>query len=269
MLPALTPSDRRVAVTILERPEEILQMTVSEVAELADTAASTVVRCCQGLGFGGFHDLKLALAKELGGAGPVAGPVDAGDAPADVLRKVAQADAEALGDLVATVDPKAFDACVDALAAAGRVLVAGVGTSAPVAQDAAYRLMQIGLRAEAPPDVLVQHVTASLLTRGDVCLAVSHSGATRETVAVVAAAGAAGATTVAVTSFERSPLTDVADVRLVAGGQRMSFHLEAMSSRIAHLAIVDALFVALALRDPDRATSAIEASGGALSEHRY
>jgi DNA-binding MurR/RpiR family transcriptional regulator len=107
------------------------------------------------------------------------------------------------------------------------------------------------------------------LGEGDVCFAVSHTGATRETVASVRSAKEAGATTIAVTSFSRSPITEHTDVVLVAGGPEESFRLEAMASRIAHLVVLDALFVAVARRTPERSNAALDAYADVLSEHRF
>ena len=93
------------------------------------------------------------------------------------------------------------------------------------------------------------------------CFAISHTGATRETVACCTAAREAGATCVAITSFDRSPLTAVVEHVLVAGGRETELRIEAMASRIAHLCVLDAIFVALSLRDRERATSALDRSG--------
>lgn len=269
-LPGLTAVDRRVANYVLAHHARVTDLSVSDVAAAAGTAASSVVRCCQRLGFKGFHELKLALARE---GGPVAqiitGDVAEGDPPGAILRKTFAAQSRAIGESLATLDEGAFGRAVGALAGAGRVLCVGVGTSAPLAQDAAYRLQTIGVDASAPPDVHVQHVRARLLTPADVCLAVSHTGATRETVAAVGAARAGGATTLAITSFAHSPLIDLADIALVAGSRETLFRLEAMASRIVHLLVLDALFIALGLRLGARARAALDAYGEVIAEHRY
>jgi RpiR family carbohydrate utilization transcriptional regulator len=268
-LPSLQPADARVAKTVLANPAEAVYLTVSELAARAGTSASTVVRACQQLGFRGYHDLKLSLARDSGPAGVAAGDIQPGDPPQDVLRKVLAFDAAAIGDSLGTLDPDSFAAAVEAIDNAASVLFVGVGTSAPLAQDAAYRLLTIGIPTQAPADAHIQHVAARMLTARDVCFAVSHTGSTRETVASVAAARTAGATTVAITSFSRSPLTDVADIVLVAGGGERSFRIEAMASRIGHLSVLDAIFVAIAMRRPERAKTALEESGKTLSEHRF
>lgn len=268
LVPSMIPSHARVAEVLLADPAAVVHMTVSDLAEAAGTSSSTVVRYCQELGFRGFYDLKIAMAKEaVPSAAQVHMDATAEDSPQEVLRKVLAASAEALRDAVSTVDPVAFERALAALVRAGRVLVVGVGTSFPLAQDAAYRLVMIGVRAEAYPDPQMAHVTASSLTGADLCVAVSHTGLSRETLACVESAKSAGASTVAVTSFARSPLAELVDVALVAGSRETTFRLEAMASRLAHIGVLDALFVAAAFATSDRANRSLSATADVLSSH--
>jgi len=271
LLPSLIPSDARVARVILDDPGRVIHLSVGDVAQEARTSPSTVVRCCQRLGFRGFQHLKIALAQQ--GAAPVPAKIlegeDDGGAAHDVLRRVLLSGSQALKDSIFTVGARQFEEAVETLGGARRVLLVGVGTSALLAQDAAYRFLSIGVHAEAPSDVHHQHVAARLLGKDDVCFAVSHTGATRETVANVKTAREQGAKTVVVTSFSRSPITEHAEIVLVAGGPEDSFRLEAMASRVAHLMVLDALFVAVAQRTPERASASLDAYADVLSEHRF
>jgi DNA-binding MurR/RpiR family transcriptional regulator len=265
-LPSLQPSDARVATTVLQQPEAVIHWSVSDLAAAAGASTATVVRCAQKLGFKGFHQLKLALAQDLATFAPDEAPST--DPNERALEQVIAAGAQTVRDAAALVDRAAFRATVDALAAARRVLFCGVGTSAPLAQDAAYRFSVVGVDAQAPADVHVQHVTARLLEPGDVCVAVSHSGATREILAAVTAAAEAQAMTVAITSYSRSPLTELAGLVLVAGSREVSFRLEAVASRLAHLALLDALLVAVADAVGDRADDALRRYTDVIGEHR-
>jgi RpiR family transcriptional regulator, carbohydrate utilization regulator len=268
-LPSLQAADERVARVIIEQPNIVIYKSASEVGELAQTSSATVVRCAQKMGFKGFHDLKLALANELAvfERARTAEPTT-GDPRLAVLEQITRAGAESVRDAGALVDPAAFEAVVDAIASARRVLFLGVGTSAPLCQDAAYRFSAIGVLAEAPVDVHVQHVVARLLTDEDVCVVVSHTGSTRETLAATKAACDAGATTVAITSFATSPLTELVDHVILAGTRELALRLEAMASRLAHLALLDALLVAVAGRDEARSQAALELYTDVLGEHR-
>jgi len=269
-LPGLQAAEVRVARAVLEQPNVVIYKSASEVAQLASTSSATVIRCAQKMGFKGFHDLKLALAHELAvfEAGRSDAPRAAEDPRSAVLVEITRAGAESVRDAGALVDPDTFDAVVSAIADARRVLFFGVGTSAPLCQDAAYRFSAIGVLAEAPSDVHVQHVQARLLSDQDVAVIVSHTGSTRETLAAAVSARGAGATTVAITSFAVSPLTEQVDHTIVAGSRELALRLEAMASRLAHLALLDALLVAVANRDERRAAGALEHYTDVLGEHR-
>ncbi len=259
---AMRDSERRVVRVILDQPEVVADSSVSEVAALAGTATSTVVRACQTSGFKGFHELKLRLVNDLAlqRPNPASQVRDLGadSTPEETIGLVMRLSAEALQSAAATVGPAAFTQTVARLGAARRVLVVGSGTSMAPAQDACYRLQLLGLNVSAPSDGYSLEIQSRQLGPSDVCLVISHSGASRESLHIVATARQMGAYVALVSSFARSPIAELADVVLVAGGPKQGFRLEAMSSRLCHLAVIDSLFVALALADPGRATRQLE-----------
>jgi RpiR family carbohydrate utilization transcriptional regulator len=257
-LPPLQGAEARVAQLLVQQPARAIFTSVAELAALTSTSGATVVRCAKKLGFRGFHDLKVALAQELAGSAPARAPADAQRDPrVAALAEVTAAGAASVRDAAALVDAGAFDATVAALDRARRVLVVGVGSSAALCQDAASRLTAIGLHADAPPDVHVQHVQAGLLGAEDACLALSHTGASRETLSAMRAAVGAAATTVAITSFATSPLTALVDHALVAATRPVALRLEPLVTRLAHLALLDSLIVAVAQRDERRTRRAL------------
>ncbi len=160
--------------------------------------------------------------------------------------------AEALAAAADNIDHSTVAAAASVLGEARRVLVTGIGTSAPLAADVAYRLALIGVDAVFPPDAHVQHVMASHLTAGDACLVISHTGSTVETLAAAGAARNAGAAVVAVTSFAGTPLTDLSHHVIVAGSQETAYRVDAMTSRVVHLAVLDSIVVVLAHSSPGR-----------------
>jgi DNA-binding MurR/RpiR family transcriptional regulator len=269
-LDRLKPGERRIAEVMIDAGPDLIYHSVSDVELRAECSLSSVVRCCQSLGFKGFQDFKIALNRD--GRRPVRDVqhgLTADDGAVAVLTKVAEAAAQAASSGPELIDAGQFGAAVERLGEARHVLFLGVGTSAPLAQDAAYRLVTIGIQAEAPADVHMQHVKASLLGSGDVAVAVSHTGSTSETVSAAKAAKEAGAAVLAVTSFARSPLVDAADLVLVAGTLETAYRVEAMASRVGHLVVLDALFVAIALADQRRADRTLVVTEGVLSSHRF
>ncbi|WP_312858223.1 MurR/RpiR family transcriptional regulator [Pseudonocardia pini] len=263
-----SPAEQRVARAVVGDPAHVFELSVTEMAGYSGTSVGTVVRFCQRMGLRGFQDLKLRLARETHPTGePLLTEVADGDGAGEVLGKVLAGSARALTEGAGTVDAAVLDRLVGVLLGARRIVFAAVGTSAPLAADIAYRLTTIGLPATFPADVHVQHVTARMLGPADVLVAISHTGSTTETLAVTRTAAEAGAVTAALTSFLDSPLTGLVDHLLVAGSRETSYRIEAMTSRLVHLAVLDALYVAIALRSPGTA-AALQATGDVLVEHR-
>ncbi|MFP5071578.1 MurR/RpiR family transcriptional regulator [Pseudonocardia nantongensis] len=266
LTPSLSPTGRRIAEVVMRDPGRVVELTVTDLAVESGTSLASVVRFCQDLDLRGFGDLKLRLAAES--ARPADVEAEPADGPGGILASVLRSSADALAAAASTVDPDAFTAVVDVVAQARHVLVVGVGTSAPLAQDCAYRFRSIGLLAEAPPDAHVQHVSAALLRPGAACLAISHTGQTRETLAAVTSARDAGGATIGITSFHRSPLTEVCDHSVVAGSHETRHHVEARASRLVHSAVLDAIHAAIAQNHPGLADAAARRAAHIVAEHR-
>jgi RpiR family carbohydrate utilization transcriptional regulator len=174
-----------------------------------------------------------------------------------ITEKVLQADMSALSDTLAVLDHGALEAAVDALLAASRIECYATGSSVPVAVDAYYRLIRLGLPATVVTDPHMQATSAAHLAEGAVALAISHRGRSYETHTALRWAKQAGATCILLTSYDDTPVGRLADIQMVVAAPELSLRPEAVSSRIAHLAIVDALSVALALKQPERTRSAL------------
>lgn len=252
-LEELAPTEKAVARLLLATPERLVKATIREVAEEAGVSTAAVTRLSRRLGFRDFRELKIALAMELGGMAslPPSLEVHPEDPPGEVLRKVLRSEVQALEEALSALEEEPFAQAVALLLGARRVGVFGVGSSAPVALDAYYRFLRIGLPVFMAPETHMQAVAASLMGPEEVAFFISHTGRSRELLDSVREAARAGVKILALTSFRQSPLVERATVALVAPVREAAFRVEAMATRVVHLAVVDALYVALALRKPD------------------
>ncbi|MCA4132568.1 MurR/RpiR family transcriptional regulator [Arthrobacter sp. M4] len=267
LTPSMSPAQAAIANVVLSSPGDVVRMTVGDLATVSQSSVGSVVRFCQDLGLKGFHEFKLQLASEA--------PTDAGERdlvqdgkPGSIIASVFQSTSRSIAAAESSIDPEEFERAVHALNSARRIVLVATGPSAPLAMDTALRFRSVGLPIEHPTDPISQHIAASMLTDADVCLAISHTGRTRETVAVAEAARDAGATVVAVTSFYRSPLVAASSVALVAGSGETRFQIEAMTSRFIHLAVLDALYSAVTAGNAERTLRAAALSARAEETHR-
>lgn len=251
-LASFSDVELRIARTVLAEPQNVITSSIGQFAADAGVSTASAVRFCQSMGLPGFQALKLVLTRESPSTTVQLADIEAGDAADAVSRKVVLGSAQALQSAAETIDHHLVAQVADRIGAAQRTLVLGVGTSAPLAADVAYRLTLAGVDAVFAPDTHVQNIMASHLTSTDACLIVSHTGSTTETLAAARAAKAAGAATLAVTSFTGTPLTDIADLAIVAGSQETAYRVDAMISRVVHLAVLDAVVVLLTHASPRR-----------------
>jgi len=254
----LAPSEAKVIALLLADPLFVGTNTTATVAARAGVSAPSVVRAARAIGFAGFAELKLEIARARGtthffSASPTL-TADAG--PEDVLRSSVHIAREALTALEGAVDPDAIAAAASAIGAAGQVLAFGAGPSATVAADAVLRLRVLGSRTAGIPDHESAMIAARLLEAGDVLIVVSSTGRTPTTLAVADAAAGAGATVIAITNAYGTPLAAVADILLTVGGTSLSEQMAASGSRLAQLVVIDTLAAALILGDEERARRA-------------
>src|SRR5438067_6075003 len=273
-LPEFTGALQRVAEQVLDDPAGAARATIVELAERSGTSPATVTRFCRALGFEGYAALRLGIASETGRAARQAGwAVDIGreiqpeDSLERVLHQIMAADSRALGDTSALLDLKAVARAADAITASRRVDIYGISGSALVGAEMQLCLHRIGLAAWSWTDVHNGLASAALLRPGDVALAVSHTGQTRETIEMLAEAGSSGATTIALTSFPRSPLAEVADIVLLHAMQATTFRPDALSGRHPQLLVLELLYIAVAQRTHDRAHAALQATARAVAGH--
>jgi len=250
LLPSLLPTEQAVASVLLERSAEIVELSSQQVADYAGASRATVVRTCQSLGFSGYQQLRVLLARDAGyrdDAG--AAPRDAAAGPAGIVSDTFRHVADGVTGMVALLDDGQVERAVESIATAHRVVVVGNGLSAPLALDAAARLTSIGRPAEAPLDVIGQQITARLMRASDLLLVISGSGSNASTLRVADAATAAEATVVAVTAFARSPLAQAASIALVVTMPDLTFREEiTLASRLPQAILIEGLVAAVTAR---------------------
>lgn len=267
--PSLSPASRRIVDYMLKNRADVLRMSITELAEKSDASEAAVTKVCKQLGMTGFQQLKMSLARD------VVQPVQyiqedlaRDDDIETVMQKVFHADMQALRDTLQVLKPEKLAAARDIIRKAKRVELYGIGSAAPIAEDAQYRLRRIGINAVVEVDSHKQAISASLTDKDVAVLTVSHSGATIETLTAMRLAHEAGAKTICITNFGKSPIQRYSHVVLETVARETKFRTEAMASRIAQLAIVDALIASLALADYERAVSTIRHTFDVLSVKR-
>ena len=148
--PSLAPTAQRIADYVLKHAADVVHMSVTEVAEQANASEGSVVGLCQQIGARGFQQLKIALARDL--VQPVQfihEDLVRGDDVGTVASKIFHSGMQAMQDTLKVIDTNALGKAVKAIVNAKRVEVYGIGSAAPIAEDANYRLLRIGFESKS------------------------------------------------------------------------------------------------------------------------
>lgn len=260
-VPALVPSERRVAQVCIDAPQLVAEMSVADLAERAEVSPATVVRACKSMGFGGFQRLRELLIRDQ--AAQPAGP--APEAGVHLVERMFERAISGIRGALGALDFEAFDAAARGIRNCSRLLIVGNGASLAAAQSIALHFLTSGKLCENPVDIVTQHIAAKLLKPGDVCLAVSDSGMNHFTLRSAKLAAENGATVVAITSYGRSDLADVADHALVAGADFHSWNDSSLTGNIVQMLLLSALHSAALGSAPDAIASRAEAADEVLT----
>ena len=249
MLPELSKAEAQVAEYIAASPDEVINLSVSALADCCGVSEPTVIRACRTLGFSGYQALKIALIQSTSAPIQFEGEeVNAQDSMSGVIQKVFGAATDAITLTRDSLDVQAMEKAAEALVRAKRILIFGVGGSAAVATDVQHKFLRLGLDAHAYSDTNLQTITATFAGKDDVVFAISHSGSSKAVVDNTQLAKSNGATVISLSSMGKSPLTELADISLYTAANETRYRIVAISSRIAELTIIDTLYSYMSFR---------------------
>lgn len=259
--------EQRIADYILSNPAKAVHPSIEELAESIGVSVSTLVRFVKKLGFKGYQQFRIILASEA--LAPETRiyetPVDRNDDPVQIAFGTASRALEATSSMV---DRASLFELAELIVACGRLHVFGLGGSAIVAKDAMHKLIRTGITCIGAEDYHIQLMLASQMRENDVALVISHTGANRDALRVAETAKTAGAHLCVITSYPRSALARMADRLFLSASSPGSFISEAFSARIAQLALVDALYIAIMEKLGAEGISKVERMRAAIARRR-
>ncbi len=270
LYPEMGSSERKIADWLTANFQEIIGLSINELATRCGCGEATIVRFSRRLGLSGYQELKLKIAQESANTaqGGVLG-VEQNDSCYDIFNKRIRDIAVALENTKTVLSPLEIEKAANVIKDARRIVIFGLGNSASIAVDAQHKFLRAGLDAIAYCDNHMQAIAASHLHKGDVAIGVSHSGASIDVVDALKTARETGATTICITNFGESPINEHSDIVLNTRSDETKYSILAMSSRIAQLAIFDAIYTYIVMHSNKAAVRAIKDAETALHSKKY
>ena len=222
-------------------------MRIVDLASKSAVSEPTVIRFCRAIGFDGFQSFKLQLAQQLGlGSVFTQFAVEDNDTVADLLNKVFDTTVGSLITVRDEINSEVLEQAIDSISSARRVEFYGFGASGSVAADAQHKFFRLQLSSAAYTDPHIQRMSAISLGSDDVVVAISQSGETRALLQSVELAREAGANVIGLAP-ENTTLSRLCNLAIYVNMEEDLESFTPVSSRIAHLVVIDVLATGVAL----------------------
>ena len=243
---------KRIANYILESYDKAAFMTASRLGKTVSVSESTVVRFAAELGYDGYPSMQRSLQKMIRNRLTSVQRIEVSNdriGDQDLLSSVLQSDIEKIRLTLEEVDRQSFDRAVDAIVSARKIYIMGVRSSASLATFLSFYFNLIFDNVISVAANTASEVFETMLRVGaeDVVIGVSFPRYSSRTVQAMNFARDRGATTIAITDSEASPLAPISNYTLKARSDMASF----VDSLVAPLSLVNALLVAVSRKKND------------------
>lgn len=250
ILNQMTESEKKIAEYVLNNASEVYKFSANQLAVITETSASSVVRFSRTLGFDGFQEFKIALAKDDSIATEKVeyeyDYIDTNDSIKEVIVKTSNKNIQSIKDTVALIDENIIEKAVEAIKNAKKIYIFGVGESGVIGMDLQYKLIRIHKDVLMNLDSHTQILMAANLSEDDVAIGISYSGKTKEVYTALSKAKEKGAKCITITKFGENPIASLGDIKIQVPVVEKDLRVGAISSRMAQLTVVDILFIGVA-----------------------
>lgn len=244
---SFTKAEHKVADFVLQRPHDIMYMSITDLAENCNVGDTTVFRFCKTLKLSGYQDFKMMLAQSLSSGGSTSAmtlsdEINMEDSTEEVCRKLLNTDITALNQTLEMMNMQDIQKAIEIMKQAKLIHFFGMGSSCVMALEAKNKFAGILPNVMFVEDSHMQAMASALLGKDDLAIAFSYSGSTKDTIEILKRAKQNHAKTLCITRFSESPLTAFADIVLLCGANEGPFQGGSLSAKVAQLYLLDVLY---------------------------
>lgn len=234
----LSLSERKIADFIVKNPYKTVDCNVAELAKLSGVSDATVVRMCHHIGYTGYYQFRITLARDMGKS--QYGDMKTSNST-DEVENFFREYAENMIAIGKRIDIESMRSCVKLIRNCGTAHVIAAGNTIPLSQYIGFRLGRVGVRCSfgLPAEYYMNHI--NLAEQNDIIIAISKSGASKPVLMGMELAKDKGLKTIALTAYEDSPLAKMSDYILLSRGKDISFNYYKDYAHTNMMATIDAL----------------------------
>lgn len=245
----MSKGHKAIARYILNHYDKAAFMTAASLGNAVGVSESTVVRFPLVLGLAGYPELQRALQNLIRNKLTSLQRIEVAEEQigrGDILEKVLSADIEKLQITLSDIDKHAFEGASESISNAKNIYILGVRSSAALANFISFYLNLIKENVRLVITTSASEIFEQMLRVGkeDVVIGISFPRYSKRTTKALAFAKDRGATVIAITDSDNSPIAVNADYLLSARSDMISF----ADSLVAPLSLINALIVSVGLK---------------------
>lgn len=249
--PELFAKGQQIATVILNNPHKIIYQSIKELACECGTSESSIVRFCKTLGYSGYNELKLELAKctfELENYNEFISETNSSQSTIEnITREIFSDTSSLLEKLLSTLNYSTIEESVTSILEAKILFVNGYIYSGQIAYTFCERMKSLGIPSLISWDSLSMKQNSILVDTTSVALFISHSGASKDSVENAIQCKKNGAKVIVLTTTEHSPLAEEADILLTIPLFSNSIFEYYFPTEIAFQLVLDAVYSGVSL----------------------
>ncbi|HHW56639.1 MAG TPA: MurR/RpiR family transcriptional regulator [Clostridia bacterium] len=253
----LSKSQKIIAEYIINHYDKAAFMTAAKLGASINISESTVVRFANTLGYNGYPELQNALQELIKNKLTTVQRLEMTEETDEIsiLNNVLKADIENIRETLNEINKEDFKKVVSDILNAEKIYIVGSRSSIVIAEYLGFYLNLIKENVSVVK-AGVSDVFEQILRVGenDVVIGIGFPRYSKRTLEVLKYAKSQNAKIVTITDSLISPLTSVADEVLIAKSHMASF----VDSLVAPLSLVNALVVAVGLKEKEKITDTFE-----------
>lgn len=228
----LTRSEKKIANYILLHPNDLVYGTMNDIKSNIHVGDATIIRFCQKLGFSGFSDLKIEIAKDEYLENEMKEEI--------YFDKNEKKIVDMLHATKVRLDQNLLEQASQLISTSSSIYIFGVGLSGNTANDLESMFLRVGVQTKAITDTHFQLQTASLLKPTDTVIAISLSGKTKDLYESIQVAKEHKAKIITLTNYLLSPIAQLSDIVLQTIAEEF-FNGGSLSGKISQLFLCELL----------------------------
>lgn len=264
MYSVMTYSEMKVADFLLENKKNATSLTSEKVAKLTDTSKSTISRLTKKLGYTSFKNILLDIQNEVDDTENLT--IRKNDTNSQTCEKLKLGFQNALIQSIASLNYQDIDKSVEMLNKANKIVCYGAHTSQVIAHYLSNKLQEIGIDAVCQNDLYNLTSIMMTMTKNDVAVVVSHSGATFSSKRIAKIAKDRGIFLIAITGMDGGNVRKMADVALTSHVSGTNRTMAYATTKCSQLFLVDVLYINLYRQDEEKYDKNAEKMYKELSE---